>query len=330
MTRPKKISPPTIRVSNALITNLLRSVDENFLSKIDANEPAKQQFRIAGTPINGINRTQHGILMYIGEKIAERYNANKEAIDAACIAFAQYGKEQIFSENFSIIVDLIYKDIFNRLYPDKEISGGYLSHIEEEVNKLCSMQYCILFPARQNIKRYTHFGINSTLLQKDRELVRTSLFGDETIGVSVRISSLFMENYPTLKKTTQIPLIALPISMKIDKDDLSQYIFKAILYNSGIKIKKAKEAQRKAEANGDNEIKTQQTKTELLTYREKVSNILRKVPNTNYKKPSRFLRALEKTAKSLEENGVITKFYISENSNGEQITNWVIDENFSY
>ena len=94
--------------------------------------------------------------------------------------------------------------------------------------------------------------------------------------------------------------------------------------------KKAKEAQRKAEANGDNEIKTQQTKTELLTYREKVSNILRKVQNTNYKKPSRILRALEKTAKSLEENGVITKFYISENSNGEQITNWVINENFSY
>ena len=330
MTRPKKISPPTIRVSNALITNLLQSVDENFLSKIDANEPAKQQLRIAGTPINGINRTQHGILMYIGEKIAERYNANKEAIDEACIAFAKYGKEQIFGESFSLIVELIYKDIFNRLYPDKEISGGYLSHIEEEVNKLCSMQYCILFPARQNIKRYTHFGINSTLLQKDRELVRTSPFGDETIGVSVRISSLFMENYPTLKKTTQIPLIALPISMRIDKDDLSQYIFKAILYNSGIKIKKAKEAQRKAEANGDNEIKTQQTKTELLTYREKVSNILRKVQNTNYKKPSRFLRALEKTAKSLEENGVITKFYISENSNGEQITNWVINENFSY
>lgn len=330
MPRPKKISPPTIRVSNALIANLLHSVDENFLSKIDANEPAKQQLRIAGTPIDGINPTQHGIIMYIGEKIAEKYNANKEAIEEACNAFAQCGKEQIFRENFSITVDLIYKDIFNRLYPDKKISGGYLSHIEEEVNKLCSMQYCILFPARQNIKRYTHFGINSTLLQKSRELVRTSLFGVETIGVSVRVSSLFMENYPTLKKTTQIPQIALPLSMKIDKDDLSQRIFMAILYNSSIKIRKAKEAKSKAEANGDDEIKTQQTITKLLTYSEGFSKILRKVQNTNYKKQSRFLRALEKTAKSLKENGVITKFYISENSNGEQITNWVINENFSY
>lgn len=323
MQRLPQILPTTIRVSNALITNLLQSVDEKLLSKIDANGQAKEQLKIAGTPINGLNPTQTAILLYIHDKIAERYNANKEAIEAACNEFAKYGKEQIFSENFSIKVELIYKDIFYSIHPNKKISGGYLEQIAEEVNNLCSMQYCILFPARQDIKRDRYYGINSTLLHKEQELFKTSLFGDEPIGTSVRISSIFMVNYHTLNKTTQIPQIALPTTMKIDKDDLTQYIYKAIICNCSIKIKNAKHERCRAEANSD-------TIEEQLTYKEGYNKILDKIKNTNYKKPFRFNRALMKTAKSLEDNGVITKFYISTNSKGEQITNWVINENFTY
>ena len=101
MPRPKKPTAPAIRVSNALITNILQSMDERILSKIDASEPAKQELRIAGKPINGITPAMHAIMLYIGQKIAEKYADQQELIDRNCKEWAEKGKEQLFKDSFA-------------------------------------------------------------------------------------------------------------------------------------------------------------------------------------------------------------------------------------
>lgn len=332
MPRPKKPTAPAIRVSNALITNILQSMDERILSKIDASEPAKQELRIAGKPINGITPAMHAIMLYIGQKIAEKYADQQELIDRNCKEWAEKGKEQLFKDSFAFSIDLVYKDIFAALYQadKKYYSGGYLKHIAEVVEKLCTMRYCLLFPAKPN-KRVTHYGINATLLNKEQEITKTDIFGEpETIGVKVRISYIFMANYHQLKQTTQVPQIALPITMRIDKDDLTQYIFSAITYNSGAKIRNAKREREKGEKDNLEPQTICNNVERALLYSEGFNKIRNKIHIDKYKKNFLFIRALNKTAESLIKNGVITRFYITENSSGEKITNWIINENFSY
>lgn len=331
MPRPKKPTAPSIRVTNALVTNLLQSMDERILSKIDADEPAKQELRIAGTPINGLNRTMRGILHYIGERIAEKYATNQTLIDEACEVWARKGKEELFKDSFTFSIDLIFKDIFAELEPQKKCSGGYIKYIAETLEKLCTMQYCLLFPAKPN-KRYTHYGINATILHKEEEITKTDLFGNpEIIGVKVRMSYLFMANYHQLRSTTQIPHIALPITMRIDKDELTQYIFSAITFNCGVKIRNAKRVREMGEKEHTPPETICNNVERALTYSEGFNRIRDyKIHIAKYKKDFLFIRALNKTAESLIKNGVITRFYITENSSGEKITNWIINENFNH
>ena len=203
MTRPKKISPPTIRVSNALITNLLQSVDEKFLSKIDANEPAKQQLRIAGTPINGINRTQHGILMYIGEKIAERYNANKEAIDERSVIFDYlprdatiivdepkllYDKlELIEKEHSSRVKSLVESGEVLPIHKESILTRAYALTYIRVMKRLAFQQLTALNPVFESNAVYTLKSQQPAKYYLDRNVLYTDVKNFNATGYKVML-----------------------------------------------------------------------------------------------------------------------------------------------